>query len=112
MDLYCERCGEPWEHYYVLHEMTPEERNHFLHGEGCPSCYGKKPCTREYDCEECLEYDHSSFRCRANEDKRLVKRPFRAELSAALHSVLGDDTDGLAAEMEDAEALLGSEFWE
>ena len=84
MDLYCERCGEPWDHYYVHHEMTPQERNQFLHGEGCPSCYGKP----------------------------VEKRPFRAEIAAALHDVLGDDTDGLAAEMEDAEHLLGSKFWE
>jgi len=84
MDLYCERCGEPWEHYYVHHEMTPEERNRFFQGQGCLSCYGKP----------------------------VEKRPFRAELSSALRSVLGDDTDGLAAEMEDAEHLLGSKFWE
>lgn len=84
MDLYCPRCGEPWEHYYVHHEMTPLERVHFFNGAGCPSCYGKT----------------------------VEKRPFRAELAAALGSVLGGDTDGLAAEMEDAEFLLGSEFWE
>lgn len=84
MDLYCQRCGEPWDHYYVHHEMTPEERNQFLHGQGCPSCYGKP----------------------------VENRPFRAELAAALGEVLGEDTDGLAAEMEDAEHLLGSKFWE
>lgn len=83
MDLYCPRCGEPWEHYYVLHEMTPDERNHFRSGEGCPSCYGKT----------------------------VEKRPLRAEIAAALGDVLGDDLDGLAAEMEDAEFLLGEKFW-
>lgn len=30
---------------------------------------------------------------------------------AAMHEVLGDDLDGLAAELEDAEAMLGKEFW-
>ena len=84
MDLYCQRCGEPWEHYYVHQEMTPLERGQFLRGECCPSCAGKE----------------------------VVSPPFRAELAAALGDALGDDTDGLAAEMEDAEYLLGEAFWE
>jgi hypothetical protein len=29
-----------------------------------------------------------------------------------LHGLLGDDVDGLAAELEDAEFMLGSDFWE
>jgi len=64
--------------------MTPLERVQFLKGECCPSCHGKE----------------------------VKRRPFRAELASALGEILGDDTDGLAAEMEDAEYLLGDEFWE
>ncbi len=84
MDLYCQRCGEPWDIYYVANEMTPEEKGRFDRGEGCPCCFGKP----------------------------VDKKPFRAELAGALSSVLGDDVDGLAAEMEDAEAMMGKEFWE
>lgn len=84
MDLYCQRCGEPYDHYYVHHEMTSAERNAFLHGEYCPACEGRPVETR----------------------------PFRAQLAAALGGLLGDDTDGLAAEMEDAEAMLGPAFWD
>jgi len=29
----------------------------------------------------------------------------------AMRDVLGDDIDGIAAEMEDAEDVLGEEFW-
>ncbi|MBI2851970.1 MAG: hypothetical protein HYX84_02535 [Chloroflexi bacterium] len=83
MDLYCRRCGEPWDIYYVEQEMDPLERVHFKDGEGCPACYGKP----------------------------IEKRPFRAELAAAFQDVLGDDTDGIAVEMEDAEALMGEDFW-
>lgn len=79
MDVYCKRCGEPWELDYVQWDMTPQERNHFWAGEGCPSCQGKT----------------------------VGKRPFRAELTEVLHDVLGDDLDGLAAELEDAEFMLG-----
>lgn len=84
MDLYCSRCGEPFDMDHVNFEMTPEERNHFKHGQGCPSCYGKP----------------------------VEKRPFRAQLAGAMRDILGDDEDGLAAEMEDAEATLGKKFWE
>lgn len=84
MDLYCGRCGEPWDIYYVQQEMTPDERHRFRCGKGCPVCYGKT----------------------------IERRPLRAELSAALGELLGDDLDGLAAEMEDAESMLGKEFWQ
>lgn len=84
MDLYCQRCGEPYDADHVYHEMSSAERNAFIHGEHCPACEGKQ----------------------------VRWKPFRAELASVLSSVLGDDTDGLAAEMEDAEALLGEGFWD
>ena len=84
MDLYCQRCGEPYDFFHVHDEMTSAERNAFLHGEHCPSCQGKP----------------------------VEPRPFRAQLAGVLADLLGDDTDGLAAEMEDAEALLGDSFWD
>ena len=107
MDLYCQRCGEPWDQYGVYNgDMTAEEKHRFLKGIDCPSCHGKEMCKKGIKCQECNEYDDS--RCRLH----LIRRPFRAQLAAALTDVLGDDTDGLAAEMEDAEWMLGSEFWD
>jgi hypothetical protein len=64
--------------------MTDDERRRFWSGEGCPSCYGKP----------------------------IEKRPFRAKATGVLHDLLGDDLDGLATELEDAEFLLGKKFWE
>ena len=84
MDLYCQRCGEPYEHYYVMHEMKPDEKQRFLNGEDCPSCIGKT----------------------------IEKQPFRAQVASAMRDILGDDVDGIAAEMEDAEFMMGSGFWE
>ena len=84
MDLYCSRCGEPWEIDFVTQEMTQEERDHFNAGLGCPACNGKP----------------------------VDGRPFRANAAAVLRDVLGDDLDGAAAEMEDLEASLGSSFWD
>jgi len=111
MDVYCKRCGEPWDVYGVEHgDLDDEERRRFWAGEGCPSCYGKEPCDREEPCEECSEWD--GVFCLASKSKALTRKPARAELTAALHEIMGDDIDGLAAELEDAEFLLGKEFWE
>jgi len=84
MDLYCQRCGEPYEFVYVNDDMPAEERARFFKGEGCPACFGKP----------------------------VEERPFRAQLAAAMADVLGDDTDGIAAMMDDAEYLMGQSFWE
>jgi len=85
MDIYCQRCGEPWDAYGARHgDMDAYEYRHFVAGEGCPCCFGKE----------------------------VEKRPFRAQVMSAMHDLLGDDIDGIAAEMEDAEALLGSKFWD
>jgi len=83
MDLYCKRCGEPYDFFHVQDEMIATERIHFYDGEGCPSCFGKE----------------------------VQRQPMRAQAMAALHKVLGDDLDGLAAMLEDAEYMLGEEFW-
>lgn len=43
MDIYCQKCGEPWDNYGITYakgegDMTREEARLFLKGEGCPSC--------------------------------------------------------------------------
>ena len=83
MDVYCIRCGEPYELLGITDDFTDEEKKRFWAGKGCPCCYGKPAPD---------------------------KRPFRAELQEALEGILGDDHDGLAAEMEEAEFMLGNEF--
>ena len=70
MDVYCKRCGEPFELLGITDDFTDEEKKRFWSGEGCPCCVGK-PAPE--------------------------KRPFRAELLDALEGILGDDHDGLAA---------------
>ena len=74
MDVLCERCGEPWDLDHVQHEMTPEERERFWCAEGCPACHGREVKPRDREAQA---------------------------IQAALRTVLGDDLDGLAAEMED-----------
>jgi hypothetical protein len=83
MDLYCRRCGEPFELLGIIDDFTDEEKKRFWSGDGCPCCFGK-PAPE--------------------------KRPFRCALQDKLRYVLGDDLDGLAAEMEGAAAMLGEKF--
>jgi hypothetical protein len=79
MDLCCARCGEPWDMDHVLHE----EPQDFKYKDGriseCPACRGKS-------------------------DKDLNLSPGqknRADIAGVLADLLGDDVDGIAAEMAD-----------
>ena len=76
MDVYCPRCGEPYDIDHVQHDMTREERRDFWAGRGCS--------------ESCKKTDI------AEKD-----RPMRAVATAVLRDVLGSDVDGIAAELED-----------
>ena len=80
MDCFCSCCAEPWDMDYVLHE-APEE---FERSEGtilhCPTCPDIAP--------------------RLSESQKT-----RTSMAAALGDILGDDIDGIGAEMEDLEAL-------
>ncbi len=73
MDLLCIRCGEPWEYDYVQHELTAEARKKFLAGQGCDACEGKPE----------------------------PKQTEATAMASALYDILGDDLDGVAAELQD-----------
>ncbi len=73
MDMLCPRCGEPWDHPYVQHEMTLEEREDLLAGRGCSTQCRLNPAS---DSDAC------------------------AAASAALE-LCPDDLDGAASLMED-----------
>lgn len=76
MDVYCTRCGEPWDIDYVRHE----EPEGFARCKGvitsCPCCQGKLVQLSPQDKEQLAII-------------REVSRMF------------GDDLDGLAAELQD-----------
>ena len=40
-DVYCRKCGEPWDFYYVTHEMKSTEQSDFVKGMCCPQCREK-----------------------------------------------------------------------
>lgn len=73
MDIYCPRCGEPWEVYSVQHDFDREEQRNFRAGKGCPSCFRK-------------------FK------EKILKNPGeKAWKTAVAMELLGDDWDGIAA---------------
>lgn len=47
--VFCRKCGEPWDFYYVTHEMAPDERKEFLKGISCPKCRKRVPGGAEKD---------------------------------------------------------------
>ncbi len=73
MDLYCQNCGEPWEMYYVYNDMETVDKKYFMSGQGCEYCHGKP----------------------------VKDKPLAASAMSALQDILGDDVDGIAAELED-----------
>lgn len=77
MDLLCQRCGEPWD--ACLDDLTEQEKADFHASRGCPCCRNKPDA-----------------------DIHLSPRQQEAvTVQTAMRDVLGDDIDGLAAEMED-----------
>jgi len=42
-DIKCLICGEPYDSYYVRHDMSAKERKRLLSGKGCECCEGVKP---------------------------------------------------------------------
>ena len=42
-DIKCVVCGEPFEDYYVNHDMVAAERDRILSGRGCECCKGIMP---------------------------------------------------------------------
>ncbi len=47
MDVYCAKCGEPWDYYGLMHggDMEADEAHRFRRGEGCPCCRFGTTCT-------------------------------------------------------------------
>jgi len=84
MDIYCQKCDEPWEVCYVGGgDMDADgekgDAERFKRGEGCPCCaWGKN----------------------APEQQSL-----RGEAMGMLADLLGDDIDGMASFMDDLDYM-------
>jgi hypothetical protein len=78
MDIYCRRCGEPLglDELHDIPGMTFKEAKDAFYSKGCTGI---------------------GFKCNQ------TGNPIRAELSGILMDLLGDDLDGAAVMLEDAE---------
>ena len=89
MDIYCPVCAEPWE-IDSLHDVADEDGTSFAHvrkaffSDGCGAAFASWGVT----CE-----------------RASGKAGQRAMVSAMLAEILGDDIDGIASEMADAEGV-------
>lgn len=95
MDQYCIGCGEPWDICYITDDimtMTPEEREADGWDIQTDSYLGKE---RRIDSCPCCKANREAGNADANRTIR--------EFAAVAHDILGDDIDGIAAMMEDAE---------
>ena len=74
-DIYCAKCGEPWDAYGVYHceDMDAEEKRRFLGGEGCPCCsFGKD--NPETDPERILRAAESELEASDEEPLTILDR--------------------------------------
>jgi len=91
VDIYCQKCDEPWEVCYLgggdfdedcekedwENGKKPSER--FKNGDGCPSCRWGKNAPK--------------------------KQSLRGEAMGLMADLLGDDIDGMASMMDDFEFM-------
>ena len=123
MDIYCPKCGEPWD-LDSLHEEAdlqgapsfrdlPEEARRWAGRDHDPNADPRYlEYRREYDrIFSRIREDFQVRGCQALHEMRGDHAPCkprdnaRAETAAVLYSILGDDLDGAAAMLDDAEAL-------
>ena len=83
MDIYCGKCGEPWD-MDSLHEAVDE--GHATSWDDARTTFERKGCGLW------------GVKCSSSPDTA------RAMASAALMDVMGDDMDGVASMLEDAES--------
>jgi len=81
MDLICTCCGEPWDVDHVLHEEPDKFERQGGLIRACPCCHGTRP------------------------DGMTEERRSKLSAVAAAAQLLGDDVDGVAALLDDLNAL-------
>lgn len=101
MDVHCQSCNEPWEAYHIRHDAIHETD---LSDKDKKAFKGK--LTPKYRTAfkaagwECGAGLFSIRRCPCCPTEAVLNKD-RAAMTDVLHDLLGDDLDGIAAEMED-----------
>ena len=92
MDIYCGRCGEPWD-IESLHEETDYRRSL-----GLPTSVAS--VRADFAARGCVTFSFAT-----DTQCELDTGNVRAMASGALMDLLGDDIDGVASLLDDAEYL-------
>ena len=88
MDLYCTRCGEPWDNDCIHDEVAERVES------GETADY--RTVLREFQSSGCV-----AFRVAYGQGKCERTGSQRAAVAEVMYDLLGDDADGAAAMMED-----------
>lgn len=122
MDLYCSKCGEPWD-FDSLHEEAaarygipyylpnpdrfysgPKEKNPEYDSDAYQRVYAK--VTSEFRSKGCvaLNTEFGTSECAPEGADAQTDKTFgltRSEAASALYDILGDDMDGAASMLDD-----------
>ena len=101
MDVYCPKCGEPWDHD-TIHDVAGAEYGVEYGAEGYdPDEYQVhfRATQRKFQAEGCVALGGECGP--ASEATDPVFGLTRQDAAAALYEILGDDMDGAAAELQD-----------
>ena len=90
MDMYCTRCGEPWDND-TFHEAAEEQHSTY------------REVVRDFQSRGCIAIGWQSKPCEVNTDqpRDSVFGLTPSEAAEALYDLLGDDTDGAMAMLDD-----------
>lgn len=91
-DINCPRCGEPWDIDSVHEEISVRHYPFLPEGEDYQKEFSR--IQAEFYKRGCVTFEGVSVECAQSES-------FKAQASAALYDLLGDDVDGIAAMLED-----------
>ena len=100
MDVHCCNCGEPWDQYFLRHDLQAEE-------EHAPGTLAQDGWRFGHSCLVVLRCP-----CCPKDGTGLPDAAERIEATQELADLLGDDEDGLAAELEDFDQFFPRRYSE
>lgn len=100
-DIHCQRCGEPWDTYHLRHDAIhetdlPDRERTQWSGMLCPHVRAAFRAVG-YEFGSSL---YSVTRCPSCQPGMHLDEDHHTKVEA-IHELLGDDLDGIQAEMED-----------
>lgn len=99
MDIYCKRCGEPWDMDELHEEVSYRCDGATPEGDAYAQLY--REVRGDFYARGCRAFTYATATAPWCE----VTGSGRATVAGVLYDVFGDDLDGVASDLADAEAL-------